>query len=80
VISGLSTIGTSIDKGFQGTVSCSLSLDAVEELIQDREYDFRFGKMTTGLPDLERVISRIHAGDCKTRDFLRVIEARYPLA
>jgi len=52
VISGLPTIGTSIDKGFQGTVSCSLSLDAVEELTQDREYEFRFGKMTAGLPGL----------------------------
>jgi len=80
VISGLSTIGTSIDKGFQRKVSCSLSLDAVEELMQDREYEFRFSKMTKGLPDLERVISRIHAGNCKIRDFLKVIEVRYPLA
>lgn len=45
--------------------------------MQDKEYEFRFGKMTKGLPDLERVVSRIHAGNCKIRDFLKVLEVRY---
>ena len=61
----------------RGCFSSFLSLDAVEELMQDKEYEFRFGKMTKGLPDLERVVSRIHAGNCKIRDFLKVLEVRY---
>lgn len=48
--------------------------------MQDKEYEFRFGKVTKGLPDLERVVSRIHAGNCKIRDFLKVLEVRCPLA
>ena len=48
--------------------------------MQDKEYEFRFGKVTKGLPDLERVVSRIHAGNCKIRDFLKVLEVRCPLS
>jgi len=48
--------------------------------MQDKEYEFRFGKITKGLPDLERVVSRIHAGNCKIRDFLKVLEVRCPLS
>lgn len=73
-------IGESTDGGFRSIFSSSPSLDAVEELIQDREYEFRFSKMTKGLPDLERVVSRIHAGTCKIRDFLKVVDVRYFLA
>jgi DNA mismatch repair protein MSH6 len=29
----------------------------------------------TRLPDLERMISRVHAGRCKVKDFVRVLEA-----
>jgi DNA mismatch repair ATPase MutS len=62
---------------FKGFFSSFRSLDAVEELMQDKEYEFRLGKMTKGLPDLERVVSRIHAGNCKIRDFLKVLDVRY---
>ena len=66
--------------GFRSIFSGFRSLDAVEELMRDREYEFRFSKMTKGLPDLERVVSRIHAGTCKIRDFLKVIDVRHFLA
>ena len=50
-------------------------LDAAErvnELPQVRDFLLSmFGR----LPDLERIISRVHAGRCKVKDFVRVLEA-----
>ncbi len=34
-----------------------------------------FAKIARSVPDLERIISRIHAGRCKQADFLKVVEA-----
>lgn len=52
----------------------SLRLDAVEALIENETFEEQFASLTRGLPDLERIVSRIHAKNCKVRDFLKVLE------
>ncbi|KAI9674868.1 MAG: DNA mismatch repair protein msh6 [Trizodia sp. TS-e1964] len=49
-------------------------LDAVDSLNSDRSAQYKFTSSLSKLPDLERLISRIHAGRCRAQDFLRVIE------
>lgn len=49
-------------------------LDAVDALNADNTVRDRFSSQLTKMPDLERLISRIHAGRCKAQDFLRVLE------
>ncbi|KAI9816035.1 MAG: DNA mismatch repair protein msh6 [Pycnora praestabilis] len=49
-------------------------LDAVDYLNADRGVRDRFVSQLTKLPDLERLISRIHAGSCRAQDFVKVLE------
>jgi len=49
-------------------------LDAVEALMADAATTDRFTSSLTKLPDLERLISRIHAGRCRAADFVKVLE------
>lgn len=49
-------------------------LDAVDALNADNIVMDRFTASLTRLPDLERLISRVHAGRCKAQDFVRVLE------
>jgi DNA mismatch repair protein MSH6 len=49
-------------------------LDAVDLLNADRSVREQFTSQMTRMPDLERLISRIHAGVCKPDDFARVLE------
>ncbi|CRG88135.1 DNA mismatch repair protein msh6 [Talaromyces islandicus] len=49
-------------------------LDAVDSLNADTVVRDQFSSQLTKMPDLERLISRIHAGACKAQDFLRVLE------
>jgi DNA mismatch repair protein MSH6 len=49
-------------------------LDAVDALLADDTVMDRFTASLTKLPDLERLISRVHAGRCKAQDFLKVLE------
>ena len=49
-------------------------LDAVDSLNADRAIRDRFTSQMTKMPDLERLISRVHAGSCKAQDFVRVLE------
>jgi DNA mismatch repair protein MSH6 len=49
-------------------------LDAVDSLNADRSMREQFTSQMTRMPDLERLISRIHAGICKPEDFVRVLE------
>ena len=49
-------------------------LDAVDSLNADRTMREQFTTQMTRMPDLERLISRIHAGICKPEDFVRVLE------
>ena len=49
-------------------------LDAVDALNADSVTREQFTSSLTKMPDLERLISRIHAGSCKPQDFVRVLE------
>lgn len=49
-------------------------LDAVDSLNADSSVRDQFSSLLTKMPDLERLISRIHAGRCKAQDFVRVLE------
>ena len=49
-------------------------LDAVDALNVDSNSRDQFVASLTKMPDLERLISRIHAGSCKVQDFVRVLE------
>ncbi|KAK3360648.1 DNA mismatch repair protein [Lasiosphaeria hispida] len=51
-------------------------LDAVDMLL-DADCNIReqFSSGMTKIPDLERLVSRIHAGTCKPDDFIRVLES-----
>ncbi|KAG0227605.1 DNA mismatch repair protein msh6 [Actinomortierella wolfii] len=48
-------------------------LDAVEDLMRVPGFLELFEERCTRLPDLERIISRIHAGSCKIAEFLTVL-------
>lgn len=50
-------------------------LDAIDSLNADTSIRGRFVSQLIKLPDLERMISRIHAGSCKAQDFARVLDA-----
>ena len=43
-------------------------LDTVEDLMRSDDFRSQFDKAVKGVPDLERIISRIHAGTCKPKD------------
>ncbi|OWP05366.1 hypothetical protein B2J93_8108 [Marssonina coronariae] len=49
-------------------------LDAVDMLNKDRTLSDQFVSSMTRMPDLERLISRIHAGSCRPDDFVKVID------
>ncbi|KAA1472424.1 DNA mismatch repair protein Msh6 [Dentipellis sp. KUC8613] len=50
-------------------------LDAVENLMHHPTFEGDFMDVAKGLPDLERIVSRIHAKNCKVKDFLKVLNA-----
>lgn len=49
-------------------------LDAVDALNADSGFRDAFSSRLSKMPDLERLISRVHAGSSKASDFLRVLE------
>ncbi|KAI9371952.1 muts domain V-domain-containing protein [Aspergillus egyptiacus] len=49
-------------------------LDAVDALNADPTVRDQFSSQLTKMPDLERLISRVHAANCKAQDFVRVLE------
>lgn len=51
-------------------------LDAVDDLIDHPTFEAEFTDVAKGLPDLERIVSRIHARNCRVKDFLKVLEVR----
>ncbi|KAI9831111.1 MAG: hypothetical protein M1819_005199 [Sarea resinae] len=55
-------------------VRINARLDAVDSLNADTTVRDKFTSQLTKMPDLERLISRIHAGRCKPQDFVRVLE------
>lgn len=48
-------------------------LDAVEDLLEHPTFESDFTDLAKGLPDLERIVSRIHAKNCRIRDFIKVL-------
>lgn len=49
-------------------------LDAVDQLLEDGDLRAILEETLVKLPDLERLVSRVHAGQLKLKDFTRVIE------
>ena len=56
------------------TKKINARFDAVDSLNADAKVRDRFTSQMTKMPDLERLISRVHAGSCRAQDFLRVLE------
>jgi DNA mismatch repair protein MSH6 len=56
------------------TKKINARLDAIDSLNADTKVRDRFTAQMTKMPDLERLISRIHAGTCKVVDFVKVLE------
>ncbi|ORY88074.1 muts domain V-domain-containing protein [Leucosporidium creatinivorum] len=50
-------------------------LDAVEDLMKSNVFSTTFDAMAKKLPDLERMLSRIHAKSCKKQEFLKVVSS-----
>ncbi|CAL1699677.1 unnamed protein product [Somion occarium] len=50
-------------------------LDAVDDLMTHPTFEAKFAEVCKGLPDLERIVSRIHAKNCRVKDFLKVLDA-----
>ncbi|KAL2818793.1 putative DNA mismatch repair protein Msh6 [Aspergillus cavernicola] len=48
--------------------------DAVDALNADPSVRDQFSSQLTKMPDLERLISRIHAANCRAQDFVKVLE------
>lgn len=61
------------------TGAINARLDAVEEIMNHPTFLGDFKKLSRGLPDLERLISRIHASNCKVDEFMRVLDVSLPL-
>ncbi|KAF2837031.1 DNA mismatch repair protein Msh6 [Patellaria atrata CBS 101060] len=55
-------------------VKINARLDAVDALNASTSTTDTFTSSLSKLPDLERLISRVHAGRCKAQDFLKVLE------
>jgi hypothetical protein len=58
----------------------SFRLDAVEDLIEHNTFETEFVDIAKGLPDLERIVSRVHAKNCKVKDFVKVLAVSFYLA
>ena len=55
-------------------IAINARLDAVDFLNADPSTRDRFHSQLSKLPDLERMISRIHAGSVKAQDFVKVLD------
>lgn len=55
--------------------SCSYTtrLDAVQDLMNHPSFEEEFRTVVKGLGDLERIVSRIHAKNCRVKDFIKVL-------
>ncbi|TFK38050.1 DNA mismatch repair protein msh6 [Crucibulum laeve] len=49
--------------------------DAVQDIMNYGTFEAEFTELAKGLPDLERIVSRIHAKNCRIKDFLKVLVA-----
>ena len=48
-------------------------LDAVEDITNHSTFGDTFASIAKGLPDLERVVARIHAKNCRIMNFVKVL-------
>jgi DNA mismatch repair protein MSH6 len=48
-------------------------LDSVQEIMNHPAFKAAFTGIAKGLPDLERVVARVHAKNCRVKDFLKVL-------
>jgi DNA mismatch repair protein MSH6 len=51
----------------------------MEDLMTHPTFKTEFMEVAKGLPDLERVVSWIHARSCKVKDFLKVLKVTLPI-
>lgn len=63
-----------VDGVVYSTLKTDSRLDAVQDLLDHPSFEEEFTGVTKGLPDLERIVSRIHAKSCKVKDFLKVLQ------
>lgn len=56
------------------TKKINARLDAVDSLNADTKVRDKFTSQMAKMPDLERLISRVHAGTCNVQDFVKVLE------
>ncbi|RMD44286.1 hypothetical protein DV735_g888, partial [Chaetothyriales sp. CBS 134920] len=56
------------------TKKINARLDAVDSLNADSKVRDRFTSQMSKMPDLERLISRVHATTCRAAEFVRVLE------
>ncbi|KAH8919876.1 hypothetical protein BT69DRAFT_1336919 [Atractiella rhizophila] len=49
-------------------------LDTVTDLMESEDFSNHFAAMSKGMPDLERLLARVHSKSCSTRDFKKVLE------
>ncbi|RMZ80586.1 hypothetical protein DV738_g2712, partial [Chaetothyriales sp. CBS 135597] len=56
------------------TKKINARLDAVDSLNADSKVRDKFTSQMSKMPDLERLISRVHAASCRAADFVRVLE------
>lgn len=52
-------------------------LDAVQDILNHPTYEATFTEVAKGIPDLERIVSRVHAKNCKIKDFLKLLAVRF---
>jgi len=60
----------------QNIADINARLDAVQNIIDNPAFEDNFVTIAKGLPDLERIVSRIHGKSCKVRDFIKVLKVR----
>jgi len=48
-------------------------LDVVESIMDNEDFEAKFTALAKKLPDMERLVSRVHAGSCKVADFVKLL-------
>lgn len=51
-------------------------LDAVQDILSHPTFEGTFAEVAKGLPDLERLVSRVHAKTCSVKNFLDLLKVR----
>ena len=54
-------------------------LDAVQDILNHPTYEAAFTEIAKGIPDLERIVSRVHAKNCRIKDFLKLLAVCFRL-